>query len=190
MTFRTVATLIAVPVLGAVALAACSPSGPVKRQAGSWSQKIEILKFEGRGATPETKGQMQKMFDSMAGMSVCLTPEAAAKEDIGKAMEQMASRGQNCTFEKKDVSGGTINVAATCKQPNGNTVKMTITGTNSATAQDMTMQTEGFAANGTKEGTMQMRIKSSRSGECKPGDVTPPEAPAAGVAPVPVPAKP
>eukprot|EP01037_Dinobryon_pediforme_P043427 gene43427-54468_t len=57
MTFRTLATLLALPTL---ALAACSPSGPVKRQAGSWSQKIEILKLEGRGATPETKTQMQK----------------------------------------------------------------------------------------------------------------------------------
>lgn len=187
MSFRTLATLLALPTL---ALVACSPSGPVKRQAGSWSQKIEILKLEGRGATPETKTQMQKMFDSMAGTSVCLTPTAAAKEDFGKAMEQMASRGQNCTFGKKDVSGGTIHVAATCKQPTGGTVKMTIDGSNSATKQDMTMQTEGYAATGAKEGTMQMRIVSTRAGDCKPGDITPPEAPAAGPAPVAPAAKP
>ena len=187
MTLRTMATLLVPPVL---ALAACSPSGPVKRQPGSWSQKVEILKLEGKGATPETKAQMQKMFDSMAAVSVCLTPAAAAKEDFGKAMEQMASRGQNCTFDKKDVSGGTINVSAACKQAAGGTVKMTITGTNAATAQEMTMRTEGYDAGGAKQGTMQMRIKSKRSGDCKPGDITPPDAPATGPAPVPPTAKP
>ena len=186
MTLRTTATLLALPLLAV----ACSPSGPVKRQPGSWSQKIEILKLEGRGATPETKVQMQKMFDSMAGTAVCLTPAAATKEDFGKAMEQMASRGQNCSFDKKDVSGGTIHVAATCKQPTGGTVKMTIDGTNSATKQDMTMQTEGYAVGGAKEGTMQMRIVSTRAGDCKPGDITPPDAPAAGPVPVAPAAKP
>uniref|UniRef100_UPI0035CC2EBA DUF3617 domain-containing protein n=1 Tax=uncultured Sphingomonas sp. TaxID=158754 RepID=UPI0035CC2EBA len=188
MTLRTTATVLALPIL---ALAACSPSGPIKRQPGSWSQKVEIVKLEGKGATPETKAQMQKMFDSMAAMSVCLTPAAAAKEDFSKAMEQMASRGQNCTFDKKDVTGGTINVSATCKQATGGTVKMTITGTNSATAQALTMQTEGYDAGSVKQGTMQMKITSTRSGDCKPGDITPPDAPAAtGPAPVPPAAKP
>lgn len=188
MTLRTTATLLALPVL---ALAACSPSGPVKRQPGSWSQKVEILKLEGKGATPETKVQMQKMFDSMAAMSVCLTPAAAAKEDFSTAMEQMASRGQNCSFSKKDVNGGKIDVQATCKQPNGGTVKMTISGSNAPTAQQMTMQTEGYAPGGAKEGTMQMKITSTRSGDCKPGDITPPEAPATpGPVPVPPAAKP
>ncbi|RUN75592.1 DUF3617 family protein [Sphingomonas sp. TF3] len=184
MTFRIMA-LLALP----LAASACSPDAPVKRQAGSWSQKIDIVKFEGKGATPETKTQMQKMFDAMSTMSVCLTPAAAAKEDMGKAMEQMSARGQNCTFAKKDVTGASIAIDATCKQPNGGTVKMTMTGTNSATAQDMTMKTEGFAANGTQEGTMEMHVKSTRNGECKPTDVTPPEAPATGPAPV-GPAKP
>jgi hypothetical protein len=185
MALRT-STLLALPLLALpLVVAACSPAAPVKRQAGSWSQKIEILKLEGKGATPETKAQMQKMFDSMSGMSVCVTPAAAAKEDLGKAMEQMAARGQNCTFDKKDVSGGTIGISALCKQPTGGTVKMTITGTNAATVQDMTMQTEGYDAGGAKQGTMQMHIRSTRSGECKPSDITPPETPAApGAAPV------
>lgn len=186
MTLRTSAALLALPLL---ALAACSPSGPIKRQPGSWSQKVEILKLEGKGATPETKTQMQKMFDSMAAMSVCLTPAAAAKEDFSKAMEQMASRGQNCTFDKKDVNGAAVNVSATCKQPTGGSVKMTINGSNAPTAQSLTMQTEGYDAAGAKQGLMQMKITSTRSGDCKPGDITPPDAPAAP-GPVPVPAAP
>jgi hypothetical protein len=65
---------------------------------------------------------------------------------------------------------------------------MTITGTNSATAQALTMQTEGYDAGSVKQGTMQMKITSTRSGDCKPGDITPPDAPAAPApAPAPVP---
>lgn len=184
MTFRIVA-LLALPLVAT----ACSPEAPAKRQPGSWSQKIEIVKFEGKGATPETKTQMQKMFDTMSTLSVCLTPAAAAKEDIGKAMEQMSARGQNCTFAKKEVTGATIAIDATCKQPNGGTVKMTMNGSTGAIVQDMTMKSEGFTANGTREGTMEMHVKSTRNGECKPTDVTPPEAPATGPAPV-APAKP
>lgn len=46
------------------------------------------------------------------------------------------------------------------------------------------MKTEGFAANGTRESTMEMHVKSTRNGECKPTDVPPPEALATGPAPV------
>lgn len=176
MTYRKIVALLALPLL---ALGACAPKGPVKRQPGSWSQKIEILKLEGKGTTPETRVQMQKMFDSMGAVSICLTPAAVAKEDMGKAMEQMAAHGQNCTFDKKTASGGTIAIGATCKQPNGGTVKMRVDGTTAATRQEMTMQTEGFDATGAKEGVMQMHIVSTRGGDCKPGDVTPPDAPAA-----------
>jgi hypothetical protein len=187
MTYRTTAALLALPLLAV----ACAPRGPIKRQPGSWSQKIEILKLQGKGTTPDTKAQMQKMFDSMSSISVCLTPAAVAKEDMGKAMEQMASRGQNCVFDKKSVSGGTIAVAATCKAPTGGTVKMTVSGTTTATTQEMTMQTEGFDPKGAEEGVMQMHIKSSRTGACKPSDITPPDAPVAGgPAPVPPAAKP
>ena len=179
MTYRTIVALLALPLV----VVACSPAAPVKRQPGSWSQKIEILKLEGKGATPEVKAQMQKMFDSMSAMSVCLTPAAVAKEDMGKAMEQMASRGKDCTFDKKTVNGGSIAISATCKQPTGGTVKMTVNGTTAATSQQMTMQTEGYDANGAKEGTMQMHISSTRNGDCKPGDVTPPDAPAGAPGP-------
>lgn len=176
MTYRKTALLLALPLLAV----ACGPKAPVKRQPGSWSQKIEIVKLEGKGTTPDTKAQMQKMFDSMSAVSVCLTPAAVAKEDMGKAMEQMTSRGQNCVFGTKSVNGGTIAISATCKAPNGGTVKMTVNGTTTTTTQDMTMQTEGFNPTGAKEGVMQMHIKSTRTGDCKPSDITPPEAPAAG----------
>ena len=127
-TLRHTAALLALPLLAT----GCGPEAQVKRQAGSWTQKIEIVKLEGNGATPDTKVQMQKMFDAMSGLSICLTPAAAAKEDLGKNMEQMGSRGQNCTFGKRDVTGATIGFDAVCKQANGGTMKLSASGTNAA----------------------------------------------------------
>lgn len=171
------AALLALPIL---ALAACGPEAQIKRQAGSWTQKIEIVKLEGKGVTPAAKAQMQAIFAAMSKMSICLTPTAAAKEDIAKNMEQLGTRGQNCKIDSNDATGKTIGLSATCTQPGGEKVKMTVTGTNATTEQDMTMKSEGFTATGAAEGVMEMRVRSTRTGECKPTDITPPEAPAAG----------
>lgn len=152
---------------------------PVARQPGSWSTKIEVVKLEG----PEVKGgekeQLQAMMNMMGNVSICLTPEAIAAEDIGKNLERMGSQGGECTFEERDVKGSTIKFAATCKSGTGGTAKMTATGSNSATAQDFTISTVATKADGKPEGEMVMRITSTRTGECKPGDITPPAPPKA-----------
>ena len=156
-----------------------SSDAPVKRQPGSWATKIEIVKLEG----PEVKGgekeQLQAMMNMMGNVSVCLTPEAIAAEDIGKNLEQMGAQGGECTFSERDISGNKIKFAATCKSGNGGTAKMTATGSNSATAQDFTVSTVATKADGKPEGEMVMRITANRTGECKPGDITPPTPPKA-----------
>jgi len=169
------AALLALPLFAA----ACGPEQQIKRQPGSWSQKVEILKLEGNGATPETKAQMQKMFDAMAAMSICITPAAATKEDLSKNLEQMGARGQNCSFGKRDTTGSTIGFDAVCKQADGGSMKLNASGTITPTAQDMTMTMDGVDASGKPQGTMQMRIRATRGGDCKPTDITPPDVPAA-----------
>lgn len=173
MKFRYAAAL-ALPLFAA----ACGPEAQIKRQPGSWSQKIEILKLEGNGAKPETKLQMQKMFDAMGAMSICVTPAAVEKEDLAKNLEQMGSRGQNCTFSNRDTTGATIGFDAVCKQADGGSMKLTATGSNAATAQDITMTMAGTDAAGKAQGTMQMRVRATRGGDCKPTDITPPDLPA------------
>ncbi len=152
---------------------------PVKRQPGSWTTKAEIVKLEGPDIKGGEKEQLQAMMNMMGNMSICLTPEAIAAEDISKNLEQMGSQGGECTFDKKDVTGSSINFSATCKSGNGGTAKMTATGTNSATSQDFTVSTVATKADGMPEGEMVMRITSTRTGECKPGDITPPTPPKA-----------
>jgi hypothetical protein len=167
------AALLALPLF----VVACGPEAQITRQPGSWSQKVEVLKLEGKGATPATRLQMQKMFDAMAAMSVCVTPAAVEKEDLAKNLEQMGARGQNCTFSNRDATGATIGFDAVCTQAGGGSMKLTARGNNAATEQDITMTMVGSDAAGQTQGTMEMRVRASRSGDCKPSDITPPDLP-------------
>ncbi len=173
------AAVLALPLF----VVACGPEAQIKRQPGSWSQKIEILKLEGNGTKPETRVQMQKMFDAMGAMSVCVTPAAVAKEDLAKNLEQMGSRGQKCTFSNRDTTGATIGFDAVCEHPGGGSMKLSATGSNAATAQDITMTMVGTDTAGKQQGTMQMRLRATRNGDCKPSDITPPDLPAEPPAP-------
>jgi Protein of unknown function (DUF3617) len=149
-------------------------SEPVKRQPGSWSTKIEIVKLEGPDMKGGEKEQMQAMMNMMGNVSICLTPEAVAQEDVTKNLEQLGSQGGECSFEKKDISGNRISFAATCKSGDGGTAKISAEGKNDATAQDITLTTVGTKPDGSVAGEMVMRITGQRTGECKAGDITPP----------------
>lgn len=157
-------------------------SAPVLRQPGSWSSKIEIVKLEGPGMKGTEKAEMQAMMNMMGSVSICLTPEAVAQEDVTKNLEQMGSQGGECTFDKKDVSGNRVSFAATCKMRDGASTKLSAEGKNDATSQDFTISSSGTKPDGTPAGEMVMRVTGKRTGECKPGDITPPTPNAAGVA--------
>jgi len=157
----------------ATMLAGCGPKPPVKRQPGSWSQKVEITRFEGKQADPRIRQGMQQMFDAMSGMRVCLTPDFVAREDISKRMAQLSGQGSACTPDKTASAGSTIAFAATCKQA-GSTVRMAANGTTDGASQDFTIKIESTDAAGASEGIMEMHVTSKREGECTPGELTPP----------------
>lgn len=173
--------LVILALSASVALSGCGGGGiggssaepPVKRQPGSWQNKMQIVRLEGPDVKPEMREQMQKMMDMMGSISVCMTPEAIAAEDPSKNLEKQAG-GNNCTFDKKNISGETVEFSGTCTGPQGNKMKMTAKGKNAATETDMTMIIEPLKADGSPEGVMEMRVTAKRTGECKPGDFTPP----------------
>ncbi|MFC3581350.1 DUF3617 domain-containing protein [Sphingomonas hylomeconis] len=158
----------------ALLLAGCgqSNSAPPKRQPGSWSQKIDIVEFAGPGVTAAQKTQMQQMMSMVSAMSVCVTPEASAQEDIEKKLTDMGGQAGNCTVSDKNISGGTLAFTANCKDK-GKDVRISANGTNTATAQDikMTIESVGAASDG---GKLVMNVSAKRNGECKPGEFTPP----------------
>ena len=160
--------------MAALVLTSCAKSGPPpKREPGSWTQKVELKRMEGKGAD-EAKAGLEKMFALMSTMSVCVTPEMSAKEDPTQNLEKLGGANGDCKFDKKSVAGGTLDVAGTCKDTGGKTAKISATGTLGASVQDMTITVEGFDASGTKEGLMEMQVHSTRNGECTAKDMKSP----------------
>lgn len=155
-------------------LAGCGAKtdGPVRREPGSWSRTIEIVRFDGKGATPQARAEMQGMLDATAGATLCLTPDAAAKEDVLKNAQGGNVAGQNCAFDKPVYAGEHVALTGTCSVGAGK-LRLSIKGTSGSAAQDLLMSTEQLDAKGAPEGVMEMRLRSKRNGACKPSDITP-----------------
>ena len=154
----------------AILLAGCAkPGPPPKPQPGSWSMKMDLVDVQGPDAD-KVKAMMGPMFASMANMSICITPEASAKSDPAKGI---TNGNGDCKFDKQDVSSAGIHLSGVCTK-NGVQSKVSADGTLTATSQDMTMKTETTSPMGGGALTMQIRVQSQRTGDCKPGDITPP----------------
>ena len=166
--------------MAAVLLAGCGSKEPVKRQPGSWGQTIQIVRLEGKGLDASAKQQMQQMFDMFGKMTVCVTPEQAAKEDVAKNMEKLGAGGGDCAIEKKQASGETVDFAATCKK-NGETIKLSMAGTSGATRQDLTIKVA--PADQSVASGMEMHVVAERRGECTANDIRMPDAPGNTIAP-------
>jgi len=159
-----------------ILLAGCGKSGPPpKREPGSWTQKMELKRFEGKDAE-KAKAGIEQMFAMMSAMSVCVTPEMAAKEDPTANLEKLGGGNGDCKFDRKSVAGGNLDISGTCKSAGGKSAKVTATGTMGASDQDIDMTVEGYDASGAKEGLMEMRVHSTRNGECTAKDMKSPTA--------------
>ncbi len=156
--------------MAAMLVAGCSKGPPPKRQPGSWTQTMELKQFEGKDAD-KAKAALGQMFAAMNAVTVCVTPEMAAKEDPTANLEKLGSGGGTCTFDRKSAAGGTLDIAGSCKDAAGKTAKITATGTITATDHDVNMTVEGFDPSGAKEGLMQVRVHSVRKGECTASDI-------------------
>ena len=155
---------------------ASTTGAPVKQQPGSWTNKIQIVKLDaGPGVdNDKIKQGMQSMFDAVAGRGVCITPAMVENSSVEKNIEQLAAQGKKCDFTKKVMAGETVDFAGTCTDANGTKVQLAITGTNRATAQDIMVTSAPIDASGATRGSMELKLEARRTGECKPGDITPP----------------
>lgn len=151
--------------------AACSKTenaeGPVKREAGNWKTDVTLVKFEVPGMPEEMKSGMKQMVEGASGMDQCFTQEQVDKEDIAAELAKGPGNGGECTWAKKTVSGGNIDVAGTCTA-NGQTVDMAMAGTMGAKKTDVTITTKGKVPTG-GEMEMVMKMVSTHTGPCKPG---------------------
>lgn len=167
---RTI-TMLAVTA-GLAGCGGAASQAPVKRQPGSWGQTIQIVRLEGKGLDASAKGQMQQMFDMFGKATVCVTPEAAAKEDVQKNMEKLGAGGGECTIDKREFAGETVDFAATCRKT-GETIRMAVSGTSGATKQDLTIKVA--PADQKVPSGMEMHVVATRRGECTASDIRVPD---------------
>lgn len=154
----------------ALAVSGCGKSekadGPVKREAGNWKTDIKLVKFEMPGMPEEMKAGMKQMMEGASGIDTCFTQEQVDKEDIAAELAKSPGNGGECTWSKKEVSGGKIDVVGTCTA-NGQTVDMAMNGTMEAKKTDVTVTTKGKVPTGDMEMIMQMTA--THTGPCKTG---------------------
>lgn len=129
---------------------------------GLYKIAVEIEEMTIPGMPAEMAEQMKQSTAARMSTEHCLT-----EADRANMVKQMAPQGDQCTYDKYDLSGGKIDAKMTCKLPDGGTAVTTMAGTVAATGVDMVMentQSGGATQNGTH---MKMHLKNTRIGECK-----------------------
>ncbi|PCG14102.1 MAG: DUF3617 domain-containing protein [Sphingomonas sp.] len=127
---------------------------PVKLEPGKWEIRTQVsdLKMKnmpkGVGANPPP-----------ATMSVCITPEQAAKGPE----EMLKQAGSDCTVTSSSYTGGKMESELTCKMPGGGTMHARTKGTFSSTAFTTDQQME---ITGTTEMSQKVHSEAKRVGAC------------------------
>ncbi len=138
--------------------------GSIRPDPGLYRGTTELVNLEAPGAPPEAK----KMLEAMLGgepqvMEFCLT-----KEEADKGFERMAkgSQGDDCSFEKFNVSGGDIDAVMTCKGQGDGDARMVLKGKGTSTSSEMTMVIDAKGPDG-QAMKMTMKTSQERIGDCK-----------------------
>jgi hypothetical protein len=177
-------TRIAIPMLAALALAACNqepsvsitnatPEEAAKQVAaagvvstikpGQWETKAELTEIEMPGMTPEMKAAgLKKAKEKPTVHSYCVDEEEAKKPGAGLFTGE---DNRSCTYRKLEMSGGKMDMTLACPGQGG-TMTMSVAGT--FTPETVTAVTEMKS-----EGQLAMRMKanvtSRRTGDCAAG---------------------
>lgn len=167
----------------ALAVAACGSSddkaadGPVSLKdvaaaaedmpspkAGQYESTVELIELDIPGMPDDAKAQMKAAAgQSMAQKnSFCLSEEEASK-----GPEQMVQNmaNSNCTFERFNVSGGSIDAKMACTGQGGMQGAVELNGTMSSTSSSITMNMLQKGPNG-EQMKMKMKVDSKRIGDC------------------------
>ncbi|AKH44262.1 hypothetical protein FHS61_001582 [Altererythrobacter atlanticus] len=182
----TMRKIHALPLVAAIALAACSggteeesatageglseaeanaaAEGAIRLTPGQYSTTLELVEFEVPGLSGDLADQIRDLAASgfAEGNSFCLTPEEA-EEGPRRMVRDLAEN--DCTFNKFDVAGGTINADLSCIADDGSEGTMKMTGTMTSESSDMMMEMDQQIPQMGKA-HMKVKVNSRRVGEC------------------------
>ena len=130
---------------------------------GQWQTVMTIQDISIPGMTPDMVRIMKGHIGAPKTFESCLTAAEAAKPK-----EDFFAKGNgNCRYDRFAMGGGKIDAAMTCRGE-GIARKMTMSGTYSADAYQMTMASAGTPdkANPMAGMTMKMELAAKRTGAC------------------------
>jgi len=177
-------TLHTLPLAAAVLLAACGGStdadgdgeisaeevaaeagDAIQPQPGQYRGSFELIEFEAPGMPAAAREQMQQIFSGglTEGIEFCITEQDVA-ENGAEGMVKGLAEG-DCTTERFNVSGGSIDAEMQCPGEGGGTRTVKLNGRMTATSSDMTMETSQEMPQ-VGATTMKMRVRSERVGDC------------------------
>lgn len=137
-----------------------------KPRAGEYRQVVEITRLEAPGMPAGAAEQMKAAMKASQQGSFCLTQ---ADADRGfKDMFNDVGKGNQCTYSKFDVDGGTLDAQMECQSQQQGKAVMKINGTVAEDGSDVTVAMDtsgGPPPMGTMKMTMHMTT--TRLGECK-----------------------
>ncbi len=138
-----------------------------KMKPGQYESTMEVVRLEIPGMPAAARDQMQaQMTGSKTTATHCLT-KAQADADKGDMIKDIAAQGGQCKMENYSVAGGQVSGKLVCTTATGGKGVMTLTGTKSDTASDMTM-IANIEDKAMPQGTAQleMKVTTRRLGDC------------------------
>ncbi len=159
-------TLLALAGCNKSEVAKKAESGPVKREPGLWKSDLKLVRLDMPGAPKEVVDGMAAMMGRMKGLESCLTPEQAAKEDMAQALAKPPGDKGQCSFSKKDFSGGQVDVVMVCTdEVSKESMTITTKGTLSAKTSNVHMTMDGKQSG--MPMTLELDATNTWTGPCK-----------------------
>ena len=137
--------------------------GKNRIEPGQWESSFQLVSMDLPGV-PEGPLREQMLAETKKPPRV--VRECKKAEDAkGIDFSTLSPEQRNCRFPKYEIAGGKIAAEMECQGPLG-PVRMTISGTQSPTAYDITMTQSQAGPKADQGSKMVVRVKGKRIGDC------------------------
>lgn len=134
-----------------------------RSEPGQWENSYQLVALDVTGAPEPLAARMKAELGKPPRVNrACRKAEDARPIDFAK----LSPMQRGCTFPKYVMAGGKIDAKMECDGPFGK-VRMTMAGTQSKTAYDVTMTQSQAVPGQARESSMTIRVTGKRIGECK-----------------------
>ena len=145
--------------------AAAKSDEMIRPEPGEYRATVEMTDQQMPGAPPEAQDMMRAMMGSGEQVSTfCLTREQAER-GFEEMLRQTQDEGE-CSFEKFEAEGGSIDAVMTCRGSERGNARIAMEGSGTSTSSNMTMTMDAEGPGG-QSMTMTMQSRQERIGDCE-----------------------